>query len=236
MTPSSKVRLLVVDDEPRYLKALRVNLEASGYAVQTAASGEAALELAAAAQPDLILLDVHMPAGIDGYETCRRLREFTSTPIILLTARAETADKVEGLDAGADDYVTKPFSAEELLARVRAVLRRTSSATATGGDTVQHIGDLRLDLAARRVFVGPREVRLSATEYRLLCELAHASGRLLTPEQLIPAVWGADSAGAEHLVWQVIHRLRQKIEADPRQPQYIHTITGLGYCLEYRPA
>lgn len=223
-----KPRILVVDDEPRYVRAIQVNLEASGYQVLTASNGQKAIELVASAEPDLILLDVKMP-GLDGRLACQRIREFSSVPIIMLTALADSRDKVKGLDAGADDYVTKPFSVDELLARVRAALRRVELAERPDPDPVFRAGDLVVDLAQRRVFVGGQEVSLTPTEYRLLRELVKQAGRVLVPDYLLAKVWGVGYEGEIKLVWQAIHRLRRKIERDPQNPRYIQTRAGTGY-------
>lgn len=224
----TKARILVVDDEPRYVLAIRVNLEATGYEVTTANDGQAAIEAVAKNTYDLILLDVLMP-HLDGFEACKRIREFSTVPIILLTALAESADKVKGLDAGADDFVTKPFSADELLARVRAVLRRSAITEMANGESVFHLGALKIDYAARRVFVQEREVYLTPTEYRLLCELARHPGQVLLPSYLLEKVWGAGYESEEKLVWQAIHRLRRKIETDAHSPKYVQTRPGIGY-------
>jgi two-component system KDP operon response regulator KdpE len=222
-----KGRILVVDDEPRYIQAIRINLEASGYQVLTARDGQTAIELAAREAPDLILLDIRMP-GLDGYEVCQCIREFSTVPIIMLTARSDCAGKVKGLDIGADDYVTKPFSADELVARVQAALRRASLAEQESAP-VFHAGDLTVDFAQRRVFVSDQEVNLTPTEYRLLCELTRHAGQTLVLEYLLEKVWGTGYEGDVHLLWQVIHRLRQKVERDPQHPQYIQTRPGIGY-------
>ena len=225
-----KVRVLVVDDEPRYVRAIQVNLEARDYETVAAKDGQMALELAASLLPDLIIMDVRMPK-LNGWEACQRIREFSQVPIILLSALAETADKVKGLDAGADDYVTKPFSADELLARVRAVLRRkTMPETAAPGALFQ-LGSLRVDFAAQRVFMGEQEVPLTATEYRVLGELAREAGKVVTPDQLLLKIWGAGYEGETQLVWQAIHRLRHKLERPPGAPQFIQNKPGLGYTL-----
>lgn len=223
-----KTLILVVDDEPRYIRAIRVNLEASGYQVLSAGDGQTAVELAAREEPDLILLDIRMPR-LDGYKACRCIREFSSVPIIMLTAMAETVDKVKGLQLGADDYVTKPFSAAELLARVEAVLRRTRPAEQPEGAPIFQAGDLQVDFSGHRALLHGEEVRLSPTEYRLLCELVRHAGQVMVPDMLLERVWGAEYAGETQLVWQAIHRLRSKIELDPRKPQYIHTRPGIGY-------
>ena len=225
-----KVRILIADDEPRYVRAIKTNLEASGYEVLTAADGQTAVEIAAEETPDLILLDIRMPR-LDGYAACQRIREFSTVPIIMLTALAEDANKIKGLDLGADDYVTKPFSAAELMARVRAALRRSSLGEQNATDPVFQTGELRVDFGRQRVFMGDKEIHLTATEYRLLCELARNYGRVLVPEYLLERVWGSGYVGDDHLVWQAMHRLRQKIEPDPHSPRYIINKPGLGYLL-----
>ena len=224
----SRDRILVVDDELRYVRAIQINLEASGYQVLTAYDGQGAIDLAATGQPDLMVLDIRMP-DMDGYQVCRRVREFSAVPIIMLTALAEDADKVKGLDVGADDYVTKPFSADELLARVRAVLRRVDLSERPSPTPGFETGDLVVDLSQQRVFVRGQEVHLTSTEYRLLRELVSGAGRILTPGYLLEEVWGPGYREDTHLVWQAIHRLRQKLEPDPKSPQYIQTRSGIGY-------
>ncbi len=233
----NKTRILVVDDEPRYVRAIQVNLEASGYQVLTALDGEQAIEVAAREEPALILLDVRMPK-LDGYTACRRIREFSLAPIIMLTARAETADKVQGLDAGADDYMTKPFSAGELMARVRAVLRRAEYGAFREEQAAPtfRAGDLVVDFAQRRVFVAGQEIALTPTEYRLLCELVRQAGQVLVPQYLLAQVWGPGYESDERLLWQAIHRLRNKIERDPHHPRLIQTRPGLGYLFIPDPA
>ncbi|MCX7680739.1 MAG: response regulator transcription factor [Anaerolineae bacterium] len=226
--------VLVVDDEPKYVRAIRLNLEASGYQVITAGDGQSAIELAAAEEPHLIILDIKMP-GLDGFTACARIREFSTAPIIMLTALAGEADKVKGLELGADDYLTKPFSAQELLARVKAALRRVELAEQKNAPPVSHIGELTIDFARQRVFIRGLEVSLTPTEYRLLYELSRQPGRVLTQEYLLERVWGPGYEGDTSLLWQAIHRVRQKIERDPRHPEYIHTRPGLGYVLEFSP-
>jgi DNA-binding response OmpR family regulator len=223
-----KVRILVVDDEPRYVQAIQINLEASGYEMLAARDGQTAIELAATEEPDLILLDIRM-LGLDGYEVCRRIREFSAVPIIMLTALAEDVDKVKGLDIGADDYVTKPFSADEILARVRAVLRRVELSERQNPCPTFQAGDLLVDFARQRVFACGQEANLTPTEYRLLCELVRQAGRVLVPEYLLEKVWGMGYEAENHLLWQAVHRLRRKIERDPRNPKYIQTRPGIGY-------
>lgn len=222
-------RILVVDDEATYLRGLRAILTAKGYEVLTAQDGRSAIDLAARTGPDLILLDVRMP-GLDGYATCRRIREFSTAPVIMLTALAETADKVKGLECGADDYVTKPFSPQELLARIVAVLRRAESAGSPEPEPSVRFGDLEINFAEQRVMVGADEVELTPTEYRLLCELARHAGQVLSSEHLLERVWGVGHEGEPRLVWRVIHDLRLKIERNPGAP-HIETKAGSGYRL-----
>jgi two-component system, OmpR family, KDP operon response regulator KdpE len=222
-----RARVLVVDDEPRYIKLIQVNLEASGYEVLSAPNGQAAVALAAGEDLDLILLDIMLP-GKDGFITCAEIRAFSDVPIVMLTALGRTEDIIRGLDAGADDYIVKPFSAQELLARIRARLRRR---VAHGEDDVEPLcrfGSLHLDLAAHRLYVDDNEVHLTNTEFRLLTELATHAGKVLVLGHLLERVWGAEEEDA-HLLWQAIHRLRHKIEADPSDPQIIQTRPGIGY-------
>jgi len=223
--------ILVVDDDPRYVRVITINLRASGYGVTTATSGPEALEAAARKRPDLILLDIMLP-GMDGNVVCERIRDFSDVPIIMLTAFGETEDVVKGLDAGADDYIKKPFSAQELLARVRSILRRAQPVAEKPKSTVFTAGELSIDFASRRVFIGESEVQLTGTEYRLLKELAQNVGRVLVPAHLIDAVWSSDEPARAKTLWQAIHRLRKKIEPDPKQPTYIHTRPGIGYVFE----
>ncbi len=224
----AKHRILIVDDEPRYVWSIRVNLEDEGYETITASDGRTAVSLATESSPDLILLDVRMPE-MDGYEACRRIREFSTVPIIMLTAMAEEADKVTGLDAGADDYVTKPFGADELLARVRAVLRRVEVLSSDAPEPRFEAGDLRIDFVEQRVYVRDLEVRLTPTEFRLLREMVRQPGRVLVPDYLLERVWSEGYTGETRVLRLAIHRLRLKIEIDPQQPQYIQTRPGMGY-------
>jgi DNA-binding response OmpR family regulator len=226
--PEGKIRVLVVDDEPKYIKAIQVNLEVTGYEVLAACNGPLAIKLAALDQPDLIILDIRMP-GMDGYQVCRHLRELSSVPIIMLSALAENADKVQGLDVGADDYITKPFSAEELLARVQAVLRRTDLSEQPMPDVTCPASDLVIDLSRQRVFVRGQEVNLTPTEYRLLGEFVKHPGQAFTTDDLLEKVWGSEYNRGNHTLRQTVHRLRQKIERDPRNPQYIQTKPRIGY-------
>jgi two-component system response regulator VicR len=224
-------RVLAVDDEPRYLEIIRFNLETAGYRVACAGSGEEALEAFDADEPSLVVLDVMLP-GIDGFEVCRLMRERSSRPIIMLTAKGAEEDKVRGLRLGADDYVTKPFSAQELLARVEAVLRRAHPPE-TGERRPEPItlGDLRIDPQAKRVTLAGREVRLSPTEYRLLERLAEHAGVVLSRDDLLTEVWGKAYRGEDEILRVTLWRLRQKLADDPSAPRYIVNRPGLGYML-----
>ena len=227
----SKIQVLVVDDEPRYLKLVGYNLEAAGYEVLTAASGEEALLLVAKKIPDLIILDIRLP-GIDGYEVCTKIREFSSVPIIMLTAKGEEQEKVQGLRLGADDYVTKPFGADELMARVETVLRRSLVPEAKTPPLL-NIGELSIDLVQRKVTIERQEVSLSPTEYRLLRCLAVNAGRVVVQEELQEKVWGPEYRENYEGLRVYIRRLRQKIEREPEHPIYIVTKPGVGYMLAF---
>jgi DNA-binding response OmpR family regulator len=220
-------RILVVDDEPRYREIIRFNLEAAGYDVTTAGSGEEALDAFGRQERSLILLDVMLP-GIDGFEVLRRIRDRSSTPVIMLTAKGAEEDKVQGLRLGADDYVTKPFSAQELLARVEAVLRR---AQPTQRDDRIEIGDLRIDQAQKQVTLAGRDLRLSPTEYRLLVHMAEQAGVVLSRDELLTHVWGEAYKGEDEILRVTLWRLRQKLADDPSAPRYVVTRPGLGYML-----
>ncbi len=223
------VRILVVDDEPRYLRLLEANLLTEGYQVQTASDGQIALESFAAAPTDLILLDVMMP-NMDGFTVCQRIRQFSNVPIIILTAKGEEQDRVRGLDVGADDYLVKPFSITELLARVRAVLRRAQVTDMGQGRFFSH-GELRIDFARAEVWRGEQQVYLSATEYRLLLQFCQNVGKVLTAEELLTSVWGPEYCEDKEILWVTIARLRQKVEEDAHSPRHIVTRSGLGYLM-----
>jgi DNA-binding response OmpR family regulator len=224
----SKATVLMVDDERRYRELVDLNLTHRGYRVLQASDGLSALNLLESEQPDLVILDLMMPR-MDGYEFCRRVREYSSVPIIMLTAKAEEAHKIQGLQMGADDYVTKPFSPDELLARVEAVLRRTRTDRAATTASVFRSGELTLDFQQHRVMLGERELDLGALEYRLLAELAANAGRVLVHEELLHRVWGAEYSGEPELLHTAIRRLREKLEDDPTRPRYIATKRGVGY-------
>ena len=227
-TAGANAKILVVDDEPRYVRWIALTLRGSGYHVLEARDGVTALELSATNQPDLILLDVGLP-GLDGLEVCRRVRAFSTVPIIMLTARAAEADKVAGLDAGADDYLGKPFGPPELLARVRAALRRARYADAPSTEPVFRHDGLEIDYARCEVRRGGDVIALTPTEYRLLVQLARQAGRVILPEELLLAVWGPEYQGEPQHVRLYISRLRRKIEADPEHPQFILSKPGIGY-------
>ncbi|WP_052889592.1 response regulator transcription factor [Thermogemmatispora carboxidivorans] len=228
-----KITILCVDDDPHLLRLVSRNLELEGYAILTASDGEQALTVFKEQQPDLILLDVMMPR-LDGFSVCQRVREYSGVPIILLTARGQDQDKVRGLDLGADDYLTKPFSIEELLARVRAVLRRaqfSSGERVSGLRSIIALGDLIIDDTRHVVTRAGREIALTPTEYRLLAYLAQHAGRVVTQDLLLERVWGAEYVGESHMLQVNINRLRRKLEDDPAHPRYIRTKVGVGYML-----
>jgi two-component system KDP operon response regulator KdpE len=221
------VRVLVVDDEPAIRRFLRVSLAAHGYAIFEADCGEAAMVAAAADRPDLIILDLGLP-DLEGAEVTRRLREWTRIPIIILSVRGQEADKIAALDAGADDYVVKPFGVGELLARMRVALRR---ATPAGDEPVFVVDELVIDRARREVKVAGREMQLTPTEYSLLCALAAHAGKVLTHRQLLRELWGPGYEQETHMLRVNISNLRRKLEPDPTRPHYIRTEPGVGYRL-----
>ncbi|MCJ7723545.1 MAG: response regulator transcription factor [Anaerolineales bacterium] len=223
-------RILIVDDEPRYLRFLEANLRTDGYDVITAQDGLQAIEVFSSNPVDLILLDIMMPK-LDGFATCQRIREFSNVPIIVLTAKGEERDRVRGLDLGADDYLVKPFSATELLARVRAVFRRAQVSADVGQARYFIHGNLRIDFARAEVWRDEQTVSLSATEYRLLLQFSHNVGRILTAEDLLVSVWGPEYRTDKEILWVSIARLRQKLEDEPHSPKHIATRSGLGYLM-----
>ncbi len=225
-----KPTVLVVDDEPRILRFVRAELESAGFGVLTASDGVSGLEMAEAAKPDLVVLDVIMPE-LDGFQVLEQLRDRFSVPVILLTARGSDADKVRGLDLGADDYLTKPFSPDELSARVRAVLRRAATGTRGAATPRFTVGDLTVDFDRRKVVVRGNEVHMSRTEWQLLQQLALNAGKVLLHEDLLVRTWGPEYRDdVEYLrVW--VSRLRRKIEPDPAHPSYLRTVPGIGYVL-----
>jgi two-component system, OmpR family, KDP operon response regulator KdpE len=221
------MKVLVIDDEPQIRRALRAGLERNDFTVALAASGEEGLDQAALHPPEIVILDLAMP-GMDGFEVCRLLREWTNVPIIVLSVREGEADKIEALGLGADDYLTKPFSLGELMARMRAVRRRAGERA--GAEPASFAtGDLQIDFAHRRVSVGEREVHLTPIEYDLLRTMVLNAERVLTHRQLLTAVWGAEYAEDTHTLRVHLANLRNKIEADPARPRYIQTEPRIGY-------
>jgi two-component system, OmpR family, KDP operon response regulator KdpE len=221
-------RILVVDDEPQLLRALGTNLRARGYDVELAPTGEAALTVAARKHPDLVVLDLGLP-GMDGTEVIRGLRGWTSVPIIVLSVREREADKVAALDAGADDYVTKPFGMDELLARLRAALRRAAPAEE---DAVVETGDFTVDLAAKRVTGPDGEVRLTPTEWHVVEVLVRNAGKLVTQRQLLQEVWGPQYEKETNYLRVYLAQIRRKLEPDPAKPRYFITEARMGYRFE----
>jgi two-component system, OmpR family, KDP operon response regulator KdpE len=220
-------RVLVVEDDPQLLRAMRITLHARGHEVVTAATGRKALSEAAAARPDLVVLDLGLP-DLDGVEVIEGLRGWTSVPIIVLSGRTSGGDKVAALDAGADDYVTKPFGIEELLARIRAVTRRAIAPDGTGSPAVD-IGRWRVDLAERRVTGDGDEVKLTPTEWKLLEAFVRHPGKLIGQRQLLTEVWGPAATGDTSSLRLYLNRLRRKLEPDPSRPRHLLTEPGLGY-------
>lgn len=218
--------ILVVDDEPQILRVMRATLPARGYEVRTAPGGAEALDELQKEIPDLIILDLVMP-NVSGLEVCRRVREFSSVPIIVLSAKEFESDKVAALDMGADDYVMKPFGLDELLARVRAMLRRLSQSDEQRSRLI--VGDLTIDSDTRRVEVGGREVKLTPKEFEVLTYLASNAGKVVTRRALLQAVWGAESTEQSNYLRVFINQLRNKIEADPQHPSHILTEPWVGY-------
>jgi len=221
------MRVLIIDDEPQIRKLLKVSLGAHGYEIEDAATGADGILKAAAFKPDLIIVDLGLP-DMDGKSVVAAIREWSQTPIIVLSVREQEQEKIDALDAGADDYVTKPFSMGELMARMRVSMRR---AAASEHEPVLTCGDLVIDLVQRRVTVAGREVKLTPTEYELIKFLAQHRGRVLTHKQILKAVWGSSYDEDIHYIRVYIGQLRRKIEDNPTQPKYIITESGVGYRL-----
>jgi DNA-binding response OmpR family regulator len=224
----SRHRILVVDDEPRMIRFIRMNLEHDGFEVTEAADGLAALQQVRDTLPDLVLLDVAMPE-LDGFETLRLLREISNVPVIMLTARAEEDDRVRGLELGADDYITKPFSPRELVSRVKAVLRRTEAPAPAEKSVIRVDDRLTLNFDRREVLLEGKPVQLRPTEYRLLYHLVNNAGWVVPHDQLLAKVWGYEYREETHYLRLYINYLRQKLEKDPSNPKYILTERGVGY-------
>ncbi len=227
----SKTRILLVDDEPKLVRLVEEILTATNYEVIVACNGSHGLEMAAVEKPELILLDLILPGAMDGYEVARRVREFSDVPIIMLTAKVHEADVLRGFEVGADNYITKPFSAKELLARMRAVLKRAKGEVATPAEGEIVYGNLIIDLARRRVTLAGRQVNLTPTEYSLLHELASHCNQVLLHEQLLTAIWGPEYRNDLDYLRAYIHHLRQKLELDPSDPKIILSSPGVGYML-----
>lgn len=227
-------RVLVVDDEPQIRRALATNLRARGYDVDLAGTGEQALDLAAKHRPDVVVLDLGLP-GMDGVEVVRGLRGWTEVPIVVLSVRSAEADKVEALDAGADDYVTKPFGMDELLARMRAALRRSAPSDDSEQPLIE-TADLRIDLAAKRVFARGSEVRLTPTEWHLVEVLVRHEGKLVAQRQLLQEVWGPAYGSESNYLRVYLAQIRRKLEPIPAQPKYFITEPGMGYRFVLPPA
>jgi DNA-binding response OmpR family regulator len=228
-------KVLIIDDDPLMAKMVEGHLKVAMFKTRYATEGSLGIIAAREWEPDLVLLDVMMP-GMDGFTTCARIREFSTVPVIILTAKGEERDKVRGLDAGADDYIVKPFSAQELLARVRAVLRRAEQTSFSKYPQryFQHC-DLVIDFARAEVRVDGELMSLTATEYKLLQTLSESMGKVLSPEELLKRIWGVDYRNEKEILWVTLSRLRQKVEKDPKNPIHILTRQGLGYLMPIEP-
>jgi two-component system KDP operon response regulator KdpE len=229
-----EVLVLVIDDEPPIQRSLQNALDGLPYKLLEALSGKEGLIRASSHNPDLILLDLGLP-DLDGLEVLRRLREWSSVPVIIVSARGQEQDKIKGLNSGADDYLTKPFSIGELLARMNACLRRSARAGKESEEPVFSAGDLRVDLVRRLVFVREAEVKLTPIEYKLLIEFVRHAGKVLTHRHLLKEVWNVHNEEQAQYVRVFVHQLRQKIEADPARPRFIQTEPGVGYRLKTQP-
>src|SRR5437764_11211081 len=233
--PEKKTTILIVDDDLQLLQLVALNLELEGYAVLLAGDGQQALSQIETHAPDLVLLDVMMPR-MNGFAVCHRVREFSTVPIIIITAQGRSQDKVRGLDLGADDYLTKPLNMDELLARVRAVLRRAQvTEDERALRTAMTIGDLTIDFGQQLVLMADRKVVLTPTEYRLLAHLARNAGPIVPQDFLLERVWGKEYVGEHHMLQVNINRLRHKLEVDPAHPRYLLTEAGVGYLLATQP-
>jgi len=228
VTTSVNKKILIVDDEERMLRFIRLNLEHDGFQVIEAIKGNEALEKMRTDLPDLILLDIMLP-DLDGFEVLKMVREISNIPVIMLTAKGEEDDRVRGLELGADDYVTKPFSPRELISRVKAVLRRVDIESGEEDETIEVDDRLKIDFARREIWVNGELVKLRPTEYRLLYHLVQNAGWVLTYDQILSRVWGYEYRDEPHYVRLYINYLRQKLEEDPANPIYILTERGVGY-------
>jgi DNA-binding response OmpR family regulator len=231
----SNERILVVDDDALILRLVRTNLDKVGYKVLTAINGEEALDIVASELPDLVVLDLMLPK-MDGYEVCRRIREFSLVPVVMLTAKGEQVDKLKGFEMGADDYLTKPFAPPELLARVQAVLRRSQQGVSSSTPSVARCGDIAIDFLRRRVTVKDEPVKLTPTEFKLLQQLALNAGKVMSHTELLTKVWGPEYRDDRDYLWAYVRHLRRKLEADPEHPVHILSEPGVGYVLECPPS
>jgi len=222
--------VVLIEDEPQIRRFLRATLASQGYRLFEATTGTDGIVEVGSRLPDVVVVDLGLP-DMDGLEVIRRLREWTAVPIIVLSARGQEQDKVAALDAGADDYVSKPFGASELMARIRVALRHTTGASHEGGAATFKVGELQVDFVRRHVLIGAREVRLTPIEYKLLTTLAHHAGKVVTHQQLLREVWGPSHTEQNHYVRVYMAQLRHKLEAEPARPRYLLTEPGVGYRL-----
>jgi two-component system KDP operon response regulator KdpE len=229
-----KELILLIEDEPQMRRFLRITLQTHGYRLVEAATAQEGLMQATTRNPDIVLLDLGLP-DLDGLEVTKRLREWTQTPIIVISAREQEQDKVKALDAGADDYLTKPFNAGELMARIRVALRHASLSRADQQEPVFALENLRVDLAKRQVFVNNEEVHLTPIEYKLLVTLIRHAGRVITHTQLLKEVWGPAHVNEVQYLRVYMTQLRHKLESDPARPRFLMNEPGIGYRLRYEP-
>jgi two-component system KDP operon response regulator KdpE len=232
--PEEKELILLIEDEPQMRRFLRITLQSQGYRLVEAATAREGLMQATTRNPDVVLLDLGLP-DLDGLEVTKRLREWTQTPIIVISAREQELDKVKALDAGADDYLTKPFNAGELLARIRVALRHGSRQNAGQQEPVFVLQNLRVDLAKRQVFVDDKEVHLTPIEYKLLTMLIRHAGKVMTHSQLLKEVWGPAHVNEVQYLRVYMTQLRHKLEVDPARPRFLMNEPGIGYRLKYDP-
>lgn len=234
MTSDEKALILLIEDEPQMRRFLRITLQSQGYRLVEAATGQEGLAQAATRNPGLILLDLGLP-DLDGLEVTQKLREWTRTPIIVLSAREQERDKIRALDAGADDYLTKPFNAGELLARIRVALRHAAKQHSSQNEPVFILNNLRVDLAQRQIYLGDKEVHLTPIEYKLLTVLIRHAGKVITHHQLLKEVWGPEQVNEVQYLRVHMTHLRHKLESDPARPRFLMNEPGIGYRLKYDP-
>ncbi len=229
-----KELILLIEDEPQMRRFLRITLQSQGYRLVESETGNDGLKQAAMRNPDVLLLDLGLP-DLDGIDVTKRLREWTQTPIIIISAREQEQDKIRALDAGADDYLTKPFNAGELLARIRVALRHAARRNTDQQDQIFILDNLRVDLARRQVFVGEQEVHLTPIEYKLLIVMVRYAGKVITHNQLLKEVWGPAHVNEIQYLRVYMTQLRHKLEADPARPRFLMNEPGIGYRLKYDP-